>query len=54
MSQPSLRHLHMGCGEPLMAACAALKKTTPKARQKKQHQGENKQSAQIRKVKGAC
>jgi len=54
MSQFSLRHLHMGCGEPLMAVCPMRKTVAPKTRQKKQHQEDNKQLAQTQKVKGAC
>jgi len=54
MSQSSLRHLHMGCGESLMAAWSALKKAAPKTSQKKPCPGGSKQSAQMRKGKGAC
>jgi len=53
MSESSLRHLHMGCGESLMAAWSALKKAAPKTSQKKPCSG-SKQSARMRKGKGAC
>lgn len=54
MSQSSIRQLHMGCGESLMAAWSALKKVAPKTSQKKEASENGRRSAQTKKVKGAC
>ena len=54
MSQSSIRHLHMGCGESLMAAWSTLKKATPKTSPKKALSENSRRSAQVKKVKGAC
>jgi len=53
MSQ-SIRHLHMGCGESLMAAWSALRKAAPQTSLKKMDSKNSKQLAQVKKVKGAC
>ena len=54
MSSSSLRHLHMGCGESLMAAWPSLKKTGPKSGQAKQIPDATKQPARKQKGKRAC
>ncbi len=54
MSQSSIRQLHMGCGESLMATWSALKKAAPKTSQKKEASKNGRWSAQMKKAKGAC
>ena len=54
MSPFNLRHLHMGCGEPLVAAWPVFNSVNRKAKQKRVLPGEAKPSNQRSKDKGAC
>ncbi|MCF6355343.1 MAG: hypothetical protein L3J26_09665 [Candidatus Polarisedimenticolaceae bacterium] len=54
MSPLSLRHLHMGCGEPLVATWFVFNSVNSKAKQKRVLPSEAKLSNQRSKDKGAC
>lgn len=54
MIPPNHRHLHMGCGEPLVAAWSAFNNVNSKAKQKRVLPSEAKPLNQKPKSKGAC
>ncbi len=54
MNHSSHRHLHMGCGEPLVAVWPAFNKVESKAKQKRTLSGSAKPSNQKPKDKGGC
>jgi len=54
VSPLSLRHLHMGCGEPLVAAWPVLNGVNRKTKQKRVPPSEIKPSGQRSKDKGGC